>query len=50
MMQVVKENVVTDVKSGYVTSKCGTHLGTYLRMPAEPPNLALVPADLVPPE
>jgi len=28
--EVVDENVVTDVKTGYVTSKCGTHLGSYL--------------------
>jgi len=27
---VVGENVVTDKASGYVTSKCGTHLGSYL--------------------
>jgi len=28
--EVVSENVVTDKASGYVTSKCGTHLGSYL--------------------
>merc|ERR1712070_1354563 len=28
--EVVTENVVTDQQSGYVTSKCGTHLGSYL--------------------
>lgn len=28
--EVVTENVVTDVKTGFVTSKCGTHLGSYL--------------------
>lgn len=28
--EVVTENVVTDLKSGFVTSKCGTHLGSYL--------------------
>jgi hypothetical protein len=27
---VVTENVVTDMTTGYVTSKCGTHLGSYL--------------------
>jgi len=34
--EVVKENVVTDTKSGYVTSKCGTHLGSYLPDSAGP--------------
>jgi len=34
--EVVKENVVTDVKTGYVTSKCGTHLGSYLPDSAGP--------------
>ena len=28
--EVVAENVVTDKTSGFVTSKCGTHLGSYL--------------------
>jgi len=28
--EVVTENVVTDMETGYVTSKCGTHLGSYL--------------------
>jgi len=28
--EVVTENVVTDMATGYVTSKCGTHLGSYL--------------------
>jgi len=28
--EVVTANVVTDIKSGFVTSKCGTHLGSYL--------------------
>jgi len=28
--EVVTENVVTDKKSGFVTSKCGTHLGSFL--------------------
>ena len=28
--EVVTENVVTDMTTGYVTSKCGTHLGSYL--------------------
>mmetsp|Transcript_36551 Transcript_36551/g.60544 ORF Transcript_36551/g.60544 Transcript_36551/m.60544 type:complete len:391 (+) Transcript_36551:49-1221(+) len=28
--EVVTGNVVTDIKSGFVTSKCGTHLGSYL--------------------
>ena len=28
--EVVADNVVTDRATGYVTSKCGTHLGTYL--------------------
>lgn len=28
--EVVKENVVTDTDTGYVTSACGTHLGSYL--------------------
>jgi len=28
--EVVKENVVTDETTGYVTSTCGTHLGSYL--------------------
>lgn len=28
--EVITENVVTDQKTGYVTSSCGTHLGSYL--------------------
>ncbi|KAL3902397.1 MAG: hypothetical protein SGPRY_012083, partial [Prymnesium sp.] len=28
--EVVRENVQTDLASGFVSSKCGTHLGTYL--------------------
>jgi len=28
--EVVSENVVTDTTTGFVTSKCGTHLGSYL--------------------
>jgi len=28
--EVVTENVITDMETGYVTSKCGTHLGSYL--------------------
>jgi len=28
--EVITANVVTDEKSGFVTSKCGTHLGSYL--------------------
>merc|ERR1711998_566847 len=28
--EVVDENVVTDEATGYVTSACGTHLGSYL--------------------
>jgi len=28
--EVVEENVVTDEETGYVTSACGTHLGSYL--------------------
>lgn len=28
--EVVAANVVTDVKSGLVSSRCGTHLGSYL--------------------
>ncbi|KAJ1457565.1 hypothetical protein M885DRAFT_127580 [Pelagophyceae sp. CCMP2097] len=28
--EVVLQNVVTDMKTGLVTSKCGTHLGTFL--------------------
>jgi len=30
MAEVVKENVITDKTTGYVTSRCGTHLGSYL--------------------
>jgi len=30
LAEVVSENVVTDKATGYVTSKCGTHLGSYL--------------------
>merc|ERR1712146_863147 len=35
--EVITENVMTNKTSGYVTSKCGTHLGSYLpdaRVPA----------------
>merc|ERR1719201_1993274 len=28
--EVVLDNVVTDKSTGFVTSKCGTHLGSYL--------------------
>ena len=28
--EVVNDNVVTDEETGYVTSACGTHLGSYL--------------------
>jgi len=28
--EIVKENIMTNHTSGYVTSKCGTHLGSYL--------------------
>lgn len=28
--EVVTENVITDETTGYVTSRCGTHLGSYL--------------------
>jgi len=28
--EVVSENVVTDKETGFVTSRCGTHLGSYL--------------------
>ena len=34
--QVVTENVITDKTTGFVTSKCGTHLGSYLPDDAGP--------------
>jgi len=28
--EVISKNIMTDKSTGYVTSKCGTHLGSYL--------------------